>query len=60
MLADDPSGAATGAFDTDMHLPGTFLREIMQIEQSCITLWRDDPILRKNVTSETQLTSQKS
>ena len=58
MLADDPSGAATGAFDTDMHLPGTFLREMMQFVLSCLPLWRDDPLRRKNVSREPTLTSQ--
>jgi len=58
MLADDPSGAAIGAFDQDMHLPGTFLREIVHFITSCLPLWRDDPVRRNTVKSETTLTSQ--
>lgn len=58
MLADDPSGAAIGAFDTNMHLPGTFLREIVQFIASSLPLWRDDPVRRIKVKSETRLTSQ--
>jgi len=58
MLANDPSGAAIGAFDADMHLPGTFLREIVQFVASCLPLWRDDPVRLNKVKSETKLTSQ--
>lgn len=57
MLADDSAAAAAGSLDTALHLPGTFLRSVVQFIADELPRWRDD-LRRRPATKETTLTAQ--
>ena len=57
MLADEQPGSAVGTFDTDLHLPMTFLNTVLDFIAKQLPFWRDDPIRRRE-TAETRLTGQ--
>ena len=58
MLANvPPASAQSGSFGRDLHLPATFLFELLDFIKDELPRWRDRND-RKKETSETSLTSQ--